>query len=229
MITYLLDGIGYVELLDTMPRIGKYKYDDGEISTIEKSIVDAARVSYSSKGSCEKDVRLIKFLYRHRHTTPFEQVQLKFRVKIPLFAANQWMRHRTASYNMLSRRYTSSNIEFYIPTAWRTQSNINKQASGGVYTSESFTEEYKALLTEAVLTYEKMIENGIAREMARMVLPQSLYTGFVYSVNLHNLLHFIRLRNSDEAQYEIRVYAQAIYEFLLDIVPNVMEVFDENV
>jgi thymidylate synthase (FAD) len=216
---YVLDK-GWVELQDVMG-------DD-------LAIVNAARVSYlgESKGP-EQDRKLLLYLLHHKHTSPFEQVEFKFRVKAPLFVARQWMRHRTWSYNEMSRRYTSDEIDFYYPTAWRKQSQANKQASDEMLSDPKATATADEMIHEIVAkcdtTYQSLLSLGVSREMARMVLPQNLYTQFVAKVDAHNLMHFFRLRMSDDAQYEIRLYAQAIYHgFFKKVLPWTAGAFEET-
>lgn len=196
---------GFVELQDVMGN--------------DNAIVAAARVSYlgESKGEVQ-DKKLIDYLMRHEHTSPFEMVQFKLRVKCPLFIARQWQRHRTWHYmsvNEVSRRYTSEEIDFYIPDVWRVQHQSSKQCSDGAAETElqqKLTQQLQQQLEHAMNLYQNLIEQGIAREQARMVLPQNMYTTFITNVNAHNLLHFLKLRLDSHAQYEIRVYAEAIYQ-----------------
>lgn len=215
----LLDK-GYVELQDFMG-------DD-------LSIVNAARVSFlgESKGDI-KDKKLLNYLLRHAHTSPFEMVEFKLRVKCPLFVARQWMRHRVWNYNEVSRRYTSEELDFYIPETWRLQSTDNKQCSSGDAEQQmqaQFTQQMQQHVEQALNTYNKMIDAGIAREQARMVLPQNMYTTFVGKVDGHNLMHFMKLRMDEHAQYEIRVYADAIYEhFFKAVLPWSAEAFEKYV
>lgn len=209
---------GYVELQDMMG-------DD-------LAIVNAARTSFlgESKGP-EKDKQLLFYLMEHRHHTPFEMAEFRFRVHCPIITARQWMRHRTFSFSEVSRRYTSDEIEFYIPSAWRTQATDNKQASAG-FLDESenieWTEnlEYFCKYCEGI--YEAALHTGISREMARMFLPVNLYTTFVAKVDARNLMHFLRLRMDSHAQYEIKVYADAIYEhFFKPALPWTAEAFEK--
>jgi thymidylate synthase (FAD) len=215
----LLDK-GWIELQDLMG-------DD-------LAIVNAARVSFlgESKGA-DRDKKLLSYLIQHRHTTPFEMVEFKFRVKCPIIVARQWMRHRTFSFNEVSRRYTSELIEFYLPTQWRTQSTDNKQASAGELDpvqSAQLTESLQAYCDQALSLYEQAIEAGVAREMARMFLPHNLYTQFIAKIDAHNLMHFLKLRMADDAQYEIRQYAWAIYEhFFKPALPWTSEAFEKFV
>jgi thymidylate synthase (FAD) len=196
------------------------------------AIVNAARVSFlgESKGTGH-DRKLLFYLVQHRHTTPFEMVEFKFRVKCPIIVARQWMRHRTFSYNELSRRYTSEDIDFYIPTVWRLQSTDNKQASAGELDAPEAAKLTAALQSyseQALALYNQALESGVAREMARMFLPHNLYTQFIAKVDAHNLMHFLRLRMAPDAQYEIRQYAWAIYEhFFKPALPWTAEAFEK--
>lgn len=196
----------------------------------DRTVVNAARVSFNKQVSelSEKDEKLIKYLYINRHTSPFEHVTFTFEIKCPLFVARQWMRHRTWSYNEISRRYTSDEIDFYIPHELRKQADSDRQAStdvvvdfGNVYPrSIIYEHSYSSLAL-----YRSLLLKGVAREQARMVLPQNMYTTFYATVNLHNLFHFLTLRNSEHAQYEIRVYADALEEIIKDVVPISYQVY----
>jgi thymidylate synthase (FAD) len=196
------------------------------------AVVNAARVSYlgESKGP-GRDKQLLFFMMQNRHTSPFEMVEFKFRVKCPLIVARQWMRHRTFSYNEISRRYTSEEIEFYIPTVWRLQSTDNRQSSAGELESavgSELTAALQAHCDSALALYHRALEAGVAREMARAFLPYNLYTQFIAKVDAHNLMHFLQLRMAPDAQYEIRVYAWAIYEhFFKPALPWTAEAFEK--
>ncbi|HEX3051547.1 MAG TPA: FAD-dependent thymidylate synthase [Aggregatilineaceae bacterium] len=198
------------------------------------AIVNAARVSFlgESKGD-ERDKKLLFYLMQHRHTTPFEMVEFKFRVKCPIIVARQWMRHRVFSFNEVSRRYTSEAIEFYIPSVWRTQSSDNKQASAGELDQEAahkLTAALESYSQQALALYHEALEAGVAREMARLFLPHNLYTEFIAKIDAHNLMHFLRLRMAPDAQYEIRQYAWAIYEHLFKpALPWTAEAFEKFV
>lgn len=204
------DNLGFVELIDILGG--------------DHSVVSSARVSHYGEGSkgLESDNKLIRYLMKNRHTSPFESVVLTFRVKVPLFVRAQWHRHRTWSYNEVSRRYTSENIdEFFYPEQWRAQDKKNKQSS--VESAEIDSDKWNKMLEQHVIKslelYNEMIEAGIAREQARMVLPQNMYTMYYGTVNLHNLLHFLGLRIHPHAQEEMRMYAYAIMDMIKEIVP----------
>lgn len=209
---------GFVRLVDSMG-------DD-------TAIVQAARVSYQSgsKGE-EADRKLLRYLYTHRHTSPFEQVEFKFHCRMPIFVARQWVRHRTASLNEISARYTKLSNDYYVPDEWRLQDNKNKQSSNGFCSPEYnniCNRSYQYACDQAIRVYHGLIDLGISREMARMVLPVSMYTEWYWKQDLHNLLHFLRLRLDSHAQYEIRVYAEAIRDLISPIVPWTMEIFKET-
>lgn len=208
----LLDK-GYLELQETMGS--------------DLSIVNAARVSYlgESKGA-DADKKLLFYLMREDHGTPFEMVEFKFRVKAPLFVSKQWMRHRVGwSYNEVSRRYTSEELDFYIPTEWRYQSEDNKQASAGTFKDRSFTQLIREDAEESLNIYYMLLEGNVAREMARMVLPQNMYTTFIAKCNARSMMHFIKLRGDSHAQHEIQVYAFALAKVLKEILPWTYEAF----
>jgi len=199
----LLDKISSVELI--------------RVSGSDLDVVNAARVSYGkvSDKLTEKDVKLINFLMRHRHTSPFEHNQLSFRIKCPIFVARQWMRHRMNSYNEICYRYVESELEFYIPNEWRYQDKINHQASYGAFLSEEALETYKKGLEQSRESYLNLLKMGVCREQARAVLPVTTYTEFIFTCNLHSFIHFLDLRMSKGAQWEIQKYAEAMYELAL--------------
>lgn len=205
---------GFVELIDHM----------GD----EQEVARAARISYgnSEERSLEKDMKLTKYLWDNRHTSPFEMIELKWRVKCPIFVARQWLRHRTANVNEMSMRYTPlDDVEFYSPNEWRAQDTKNKQSSAGVVKySDQISEVYVAYMEGLVELYHDMLADGVAREQARMVLPVSVYTEFIWKNDLHNTLHFLNLRADSHAQWEIQQYAQAMIEIIKEIYPNIMEV-----
>ena len=220
---------GFVELVDMMP------HPDREVSG-DLAIVNAARVSFlgESKGD-EKDKRLLFYLMRHRHTSPFEMVEFKFRCRAPLITWWQWVRHRTWSMNAQSGRYTPfEENDFYIPDVWRKQAKSNKQASEGEVEGElgaDLTEKLINHYQQGFEYYQQALEAGVSKEMARLYLPGfSVYYTWVTKVDAHNLTHFLRLRMAGDAQYEIRVYAQAIYEnFFRPALPWTAEAFEEYI
>lgn len=214
------DGIGAVDYIQHM----------GE----ETTIVNAARVSFGKhkKGPLDDgDRRLIRYLHANHHTSPFEHLTITFRFVVPLFVRSQHHRHRVWSFNELSRRYTDENIRFYLPKSLRSQHDKNRQASnddqinpllrlplGSVSATESITQHAQ----QSLLLYEHLLDNGVAREQARMVLPQNLYTEYYGTVDLHNLFGFLRLRLDVHAQWEIRRVAEACREIAKEIWPDVV-------
>lgn len=198
----------------------------------DHSIINAARVSFGNgtKGE-EKDKKLIRFLLRNHHTSPFEHVIFTFRVKCPIFVARQWMRHRTWSYNEISYRYTEPDFEFYHPETWREQSDNNRQASGDAIDERGESAANITLnlaIRHSVEQYRFLIDRvGVSREQARMVLPMNLMTTFYATVDLHNLLHFIKLRRDQHAQIEIREYAERMIELIRPVVPWTMEIWED--
>lgn len=199
----------------------------------DDSIVQAARVSYGT-GTKKKsqDRALIHYLLRHKHTTPFEMCEIKFHIKLPLFIARQWIRHRTANVNEYSARYSILDKEFYIPRPEHisTQSAVDKQCREADPLPEDVSDKIRELLTKnAIDSYDQyetlMNEYGLARELARMNLPINFYTQWYWKIDLHNLLHFLRLRADSHAQYEIRAYAEVMIELVKKWVPVVYEAF----
>lgn len=189
----------------------------------DTDIVDAARVSYEPSMHKSSDEGLIRYLYRHKHTTPFEMCEVKLYLKMPVFVARQWIRHRTANINEYSGRYSVIKDEFYIPPTIRSQSKSNKQGSGDVIDPETFLlkllEEWNDTPELAFEQYNHLLEYDVAREQARIHLPLSMYTEFYWKVDLHNLLHFLKLRTDPHAQEEIRVFANAIEEIVQHLYP----------
>lgn len=201
----------------------------------DKDIVDSARVSFANDGRDWdeiEDTKLINFLIRNRHSSPLEHSYVKFHVKCPIYVSNQWRRHRTWPYfaiNEVSRRYTDENIEIYIPHQLRQQSTTNRQASEGELSevsNRSLLREISRKANKDIELYSKLISNGVAREQARMVLPQNLYTRFYVTSNLHNLFHFLTLRQEQHAQEEIREYAKAIGEITRGLFPVAFEAYE---
>jgi len=202
----------------------------------DESIVQAARVSYGAgTKSVNEDRGLIRYLMRHLHTTPFEMVELKFHCKLPIFVARQWIRHRTANVNEYSGRYSIMKDEFYVPSAdtIHFQSQKNKQGRDETEvpaeTRQQIIDELLSEQTTSYSNYEKFLELNIARELARINLPLSLYTEWYWKIDLHNLFHFLRLRLDEHAQYEIRVYADAMAEITKHVAPIAYEAFEDYI
>jgi len=217
---------GLVAMVDVMPRLVP------EGKTADFAIVQAARVSYGEgTKKVNEDRGLIRYLARHRHSTPYEMVEFKFHHVMPIFIARQWIRHRTANVNEYSARYSVVKDRFYHPTAEgvRKQSLTNRQ--GGEEPIDDLTaKEFLAYLdkTEALYKdYEHLMEKGVSREMARIGLPVSVYTEWYWKIDLHNLFHFLSLRMDSHAQQEIRDYATAMYALIKPIVPIAAEAFED--
>jgi thymidylate synthase (FAD) len=214
---------GFVRLVD-------YMGDDA-------AIVQAARVSYGAgTKTARDDTGLIRYLMRHWHSTPFEMCEIKLHVKLPVFVARQWIRHRTANVNEYSARYSILDREFYTPApeALAAQSSVNNQGRGAVLPADEAERVLALLRAEAARAYdayEAMLSTegqaGLARELARMALPASIYTQWYWKTDLHNLFHFLRLRADPHAQYEIRVYAEAICDIVRDWVPAAWSAFED--
>ena len=227
-----LSGNGYVELLD-------YLGDDG------LTCVNAARVSFNKKSETfeKKDLKLLNYLIKEKHTSVLEHNVLTFSFKVPLFVARQHMRHRTWSFNEISRRYTNSNIEFYLPSEFRAQHKTNRQASVEnsnfnpiINTINGSTQNYTSTASNEIekharnslKLFNQFLDAGIAREQARMILPQNLYTQYWGTVNLNNFFKFLSLRDHHGSQYEIQIMAKACKELVKTIWPNLIEIYEKQ-
>lgn len=203
----------------------------------DSAIVQAARVSYGAGTKhVSNDEGLIRYLMRHWHSTPFEMCEVKLHVKLPVFVARQWIRHRTANVNEYSARYSILDREFYIPAPEQlaAQSTVNNQGRGALLEGAEAARVLETLKRDAATLYdhyEDMLsqegQQGLARELARMNLPMNIYTQWYWKVDLHNLFHFLRLRADAHAQYEIRVYAEAIAQAVKDWVPLAFAAFED--
>lgn len=200
------------------------------------SVVRSARVSYDADWRAGeddgKDEKLIGYLLRHHHNTPFESVVFTFEVKAPIFVFRQWHRHRTQAFNEVSARYTELPEEYYVPAVDQitTQHATNKQMRSTERHSQAagIRAEMELFNGMAFSIYRRMIKNGVARELARSILPVATYSRMFATVNLHNLMGFLRERLDERAQYEIRVYAEAIVSLIQPIVPVTMKYFRES-
>lgn len=216
---------GFIALIDAMPRL----VPQGQ--TADYAIVQAARVSYGQgTKKVSEDRGLIRYLLRHRHTTPFEMIEFKFHIAMPIFVARQWIRHRTANVNEYSGRYSIMPDTFYKPSVEevRKQSRSNRQGGEERFSGEEektaaefvrFLEDSEALYGR----YAKLTEQGVSRELARIGLPVSVYTQWYWKCDLHNILRFLSLRMDGHAQAEIRAYADAMHALLEPIVPSTIE------
>jgi thymidylate synthase (FAD) len=212
--------------------------DDGFVRVVDymggdDSIVQAARVSYGvGTKKVSDDHSLIKYLLRHRHTTPFEMCEIKFHVRVPMDTWRQWIRHRTASVNEYSTRYSIAidAAQRTAATEWRAQNPSNRQGSAGVLPAEVgrvLTEQEAALHATARAVYLQRLQSGVAREQARKDLPLSTYTEAYWKIDLHNLLHFLALRLDVHAQQEIRAYARVIADAVRKWVPAAWRAFED--
>ncbi len=212
---------GFVRLVDSMGG--------------DNAIVQAARVSYGQGTSkISQDRGLIRYLMRHRHTTPFEMVEFKFHCKMPIFVARQWVRHRTANINEYSLRYSEARDEFYIPDSKNIQfqSALNKQGRSGKVPDDlkkKVLEYFNDISERSFSMYQELNKAGIARELARSILPVNIYTEWYWKNDLHNLLHFIGLRSDSHAQYEIRVYSDAMAKFVKKVAPYAWEAYEDYI
>lgn len=225
-----------------------YLYDDniGKVELVQHmgediTVVNSARVSFGVEKSVldDKDKKLINYLIKHRHTSTLEHNIATFRIKVPLFVRSQHHRHRTWSYNEISRRYTDSNLEFYLPKTFRTQHSSNRQASNldesinplitqndssiSVLCNEALYRHVKSSLS----LFDEMIEKGVAKEQARMILPQNLYTEYYATANLNNILKFIELRTHEGAQWEIQQLANSMLNIIKTIWPVTVNAYND--
>jgi thymidylate synthase (FAD) len=199
------------------------------------SVVNGARVSFARRKEemDESDEGLIRFLMRDRHGTPFEHNSFRFHIRCPIFVAREWMRHRVGSFNEFSLRYAKASDDFYVPEADDVRSQVGKP---GAYSfepvpddvAETTREQLQAVYDTAYRTYQELVELGVARELARCVLPVGAYTEFYWTVNARSLMNFLSLRNADTAQREIRRYAEACERFLEEKMPVTYAAFVAN-
>lgn len=211
------DRIGCVSLIDSMG-------DDARAAHAARASFLKDEIDYDNQELSYKDKKLTRFLLRERHTSPFEHSVLSFRIKVPLFVRSQIMRHRTFSYNEVSRRYTSFNIEFHTPKELRCQADSNLQCSSDrvVFKSSELTALMEARQRDCLALYSTLINEGVSREQARAVLPQSLYTTFWMTGNLHNWIKFLQLRLDTHAQPETQEVAKAVYELMTGDFPETL-------
>lgn len=198
----------------------------------DKFICDAARISYQSVAkSEEEDAKLLAYLWKNKHTSPFEMCKVYLNVKMPIFVMRQWVRHRMQNLNEVSARYTELPNEFYIPERWRAQDTKNRQGSVPTHWPNDvhlkLSQEVERHCDAAYRIYQSMLHGGVAREMARMVLPLNIYTEIVCCWDLKNLLHFITLREDAHAQAEIQEYGRAIKSILVELFPITMQVYEK--
>jgi len=229
------------EKLNTAPGFTIPVLDHGFVRYIDHMgtdmrILEAARISYRSPSKGEEaDKKLLQYLFKNRHTSPFEMCKITFNIKMPIFVMRQFVRHRMQNLNEVSARYTELPAEFYHPTAWRPQDPKNKQGSKDVghwnpfipgWGQESAGDILAELYSEAYRTYEKLLEAGVSREMARFCLPVGIYTEIYCCWDLKNLLHFFSLRDDPHAQWEHQQYGKAMKEIARALFPWTLEAYD---
>ncbi len=209
---------------------GFVRLDDAMASDL--SVVNAARVSFARRKAemDEADEGLVRFLMRDRHGTPFEHNAFRFHVRAPIFVTREWMRHRVGSFNEFSMRYARATDEFYVPDAEDVRTQVGKP---GAYSfepvdselAESVRETFRGVYSDAYATYERLVEQGIARELARSLIPVGAFTEFFWTVNARSLMNFVSLRAAETAQREIRRYADACERFLAERMPVTYDAF----
>jgi thymidylate synthase (FAD) len=209
---------------------GFVRLDDAMASDL--SVVNAARVSFARRKEemDESDQGLIRFLMRDRHGTPFEHNAFRFHIRAPIFVAREWMRHRVGSFNEFSMRYAKATDDFYVPDAEDVRSQVGKP---GAYSfepveaelAETTQDELRAVYDAAYATYVRLVEAGVARELARLVMPVGAYTEFYWTVNARSLMNFVSLRAAETAQREIRRYAEAVEHFIAEEMPVTYDAF----
>src|SRR5437667_2699744 len=199
------------------------------------SVVNAARVSFARRKEAmdESDEGLIRFLLRHKHGTPFEHNSFRFHVRAPIFVAREWFRHRVGSFNEFSMRYARATDDFYVPEPEDVRTQVGKPGSYSFEPvepelAEATREELRAVYDAAYATYEQLVERGVARELARLVMPVAAYTEFYWTINARSLMNFVSLRAAETAQREIRRYAEACERFLAQEMPVTHSAFVDN-
>lgn len=229
---------GFVTLMDSMPaRSDNTRFDRELWGTGDQRVVDAARISIAGREvrPVSDDAKLLKHLLTSKpmHSTPFESVRFTFHCKMPIFIARQWVRHRTASISEQSARYGELAEEYYVPSLARmqAQSTNNKQGSGASLETglaSAMVQAVEQTSQECFKTYKMLLFNGLARELARMVLPTNWYTQWYWTTDLHNFMHFLRLRLDGHAQWEIREYGKALLAEARGIAPYTLHLFEES-
>lgn len=207
---------GYVKLLNV-----------AGLGDVETTPATAARVSFDAKEDYtkEKATKLLSYLWKYKHTTPFEMIETWWEMKLPIFVARQLVRHRTVSINEVSRRYVTHDLEFYYPDVWRKASKDKKQGSKGVMSDKRYADSRLIdVIDQAIYSYDKLIDFGVCPEQARIVLPLNTYTRWVWKQDFHNLMHMLNLRCDEHAQWETREYAVAMKQILCDTYPTLMGV-----
>lgn len=230
----LNDRKSLVELVDFMGgdhsivRAARVSYANDEIINPPSEIEEVLTERPSYPFDEDRDSKLIRFLLKHRHGTPFEHNAMTINASLPIIVVRQWHRHRIGwSYNEQSRRYTEENIQIFYPDTWRGQSESNRQASEGTIDNQEYIDSlYRDVTNRAYEGYREMIAAGVTREQARLILPQATYTRMYATMNLRSLMHFVDLRDKPDAQEEMQVYAQAMGEIVKHIFPVTWEIYN---
>jgi thymidylate synthase (FAD) len=211
---------------DEIPLFGHgfVRLDDAMASDL--SVVNSARVSFAVRKEemDDRDAGLIRFLMRERHGTPFEHNSFRFHIRAPIFVAREWMRHRVSSFNEESARYHQLEGDFYVPSAEAVRSQVGKPGSysyepAGEALAEETVAAFERIYRQSYVEYRRLIDEGVAKELARALLPFGVFTQFYWTVNARSLMNFLSLRNAPAAQYEIRAYAEAIEKFFAQRMP----------
>lgn len=220
---------GSVKLLNIA---GPTRRPDAPFDAHDRDPANSARLSFDQRDtrSADDDMRLNRYLLEHRHTTPFEMIQTWWEMELPIFVARQLVRHRTVSINEVSRRYVDGPVKFYEPAEWRGRAANKKQGSSDVPFCDQAAAETVARRAQesAMQAYDELLDLGVCPEQARIVLPVSVYTKWLWSQDLHNLLHMLRLRADPHAQWETRQYAIAMIDILHEVLPDLMEMAIER-
>lgn len=239
---------GFVHLRDSMPREAE-QGQRTDFGTGDARVVEAARISTNHLAfdvlgelgeekdhevrTVEQDMKLLRYMFKNGHTTPFEQVRFTFVAKLPIMVARQWVRHRTGSFNEQSARYGELTKDFYVPEVWRmqAQSTANKQGSAEALSGAvagGLQAEFHDHNMNSYNLYQSMLEDGLTRELARMVLPTNIYTKWYWTTDLHNLFHYCSKRCARDAQYEIRAYAMPMLYMASHVAPFAVQLFLEQ-
>lgn len=224
--------VGNSSLLNTKVQV----FEDGFVRVVDlmgtdSSVVQAARVSYGAGTKTPSDdAKLLRYMMRHRHTSPFEMCEIKLHIRAPIFVARQWLRHRTANVNEYSARYSIMVDKFYYPSfeSFMKQSSKNKQGRDELFSQEDYdnlTADIKQSCEGAYAIYQNLLDKGVSREIARIILPVNIYTEFYWKIDAHNMMHFLKLRCSANAQEEIRAYANAIAGIFAQWMPITHQAF----
>ena len=215
---------GYVKLLNIS---GPTRRADAPFDAASQDPANSARLSFDQRDtrSLAEDLKLTTYLHKNKHTTPFEMIETWWEIKLPIFVARQLVRHRTVSINEVSRRYVDGPVEYYTPKTWRAKAISNKQGSSGLTSYQCLSSnDYRRAMDYSTSVYKSLLADKVCPEQARLVLPVSVYTKWLWKQDLHNLLHMLNLRSDTHAQWETQQYANAMLELLREVLPELMEI-----